>query len=117
MVNGFEWDKWTNPPGFFYNFELTKPVFDLLGVPQNISVSMHRERHGLEQEDMVKLIKYANYVFYGTKDLTFEYAETSKPKPATWEAFMEELQITPFSKSVSAKNNATYESGKPRKAK
>jgi len=78
---------------------------------------MHRERHGLEQEDMVKLIKYANNIFYGTKDLTFEYAETGKPKPATWEAFMEELHLTPFSKSVSPKNNATYESGKPRKAK
>ncbi|WP_461252254.1 glucuronyl esterase domain-containing protein, partial [Treponema sp. R8-4-B8] len=76
MVNGFEWDKWTNPPAFFYNFELTKPVFDLLGVPQNIAVSMHRFRHGIEQEDMVKLIKYANYVFYGVKNLTFEYTET-----------------------------------------
>jgi hypothetical protein len=81
MVNGFEWDKWTNPPGFFYNFELTKPVFDLLGVPQNIAVSMHRFRHGIEQEDMVKLINYANYFFYGAQDLTFDYAETSKPKP------------------------------------
>jgi hypothetical protein len=114
MVNGFEWDKWTNPPGFFYGFEKTKAVFDLLGVPQNIAVSMHRQRHGIEQEDMVKLIKYANYVFYGTKDLTFEYAETDKPKPATWEAFMDELHITPFSKSVSKKNHETYESGKPR---
>jgi hypothetical protein len=112
MVNGFEWDKWTNPPGFFYNFELTKPVFDLLGVPENISVSMHRQRHGLEQEDMVKLIKYANYVFYGIQDLTFEYAETAKPKPATWEAFMADLKITPFSASVSTSNNKTYEDGK-----
>jgi hypothetical protein len=114
MINGFEWDKWTNPPAFFYNFELTKPVFDFLGVPQNIAISMHRFRHGIEQEDMVKLIKYANYLFYGTEDLTFEYAETSKSKPATWEAFMKELHTTPFSKSVSASNNATYEAGKPK---
>jgi hypothetical protein len=114
MVNGFEWDKWTNPPGFFYAFELTKPVFDRLDVSQNIAVSMHRSRHGLEQEDMVKLIKYADYVFYGTKDLNFEYAETSKPKPATWEAFMTDLHTTPFSKSVSPSNNATYQSGKPK---
>ena len=113
MVNGFEWDKWTNPPGFFYAFELTKPVFDLLGVPQNIAVSMHRSRHGLEQEDMVKLIKYANYVFYGAKDLIFDYIE-NKPKPATWEAFMKELHITPFSKSVSSSNYSTYQSGKPK---
>jgi len=116
MVNGFEWDKWTNPPGFFYNFELTKPVFDLLGVPQNIAVSMHRQRHGLEQEDMVKLIKYANYMFYGIQDLVFEYAETGKPKPATWEEFMSDLHTTPFSASVSEKNNATYEEGKPKAA-
>ena len=115
MVNGFEWDKWTNPPGFFYNFELTKPVFELLGVPQNIAVSMHRYRHGLEQEDMVKLIKYANYVFYGIKDLNFEYAETNKPKPATWEDFMNDLQKTPFSASVSPNNNKTYEAGKFKK--
>jgi hypothetical protein len=114
MVNGFEWDKWTNPPGFFWNFELTKTVFDLLGVPQNIAVSMHRERHGMEQEDMVKLVKYANYVFYGIQDLIFEYAETGKPKPKTWEGFMSDLHKTPFSKSVSSKNNKTYESGKPR---
>jgi hypothetical protein len=113
MVNGFEWDKWTNPPAFFYAFESTKPVFDLLGVPQNIAVSMHRQRHGLEQEDMVKLIKYANYVFYGAQDLTFEYAETGKPKPKTWEAFMSDLHITPFSASVSSANNRTYEKGKP----
>jgi len=113
MVNGFEWDKWTNPPGFFYAFELTKPVFEYLGVPQNIAVSMHRSRHGLEQEDMVKLIKYANYVFYGIKDLNFDYAETSKPKPTTWLKFMEELHTTPFSASVSPSNNATYEAAKP----
>jgi hypothetical protein len=67
----------------------------------------------MEQEDMVKLIKYANYVFYGTKDLTFDYAETGKPKPATWEDFMNDLQKTPFSASVSSANNKTYESGKP----
>jgi len=112
MVNGFEWDKWTNPPGFFYNFELTKPVFDLLAIPHNISVSMHRQRHGLEQEDMVKLIKYANYVFYGIQDLTFDYVQTGKPKPATWEGFLEDLHTTPFSASVSASNNKTYEDGK-----
>jgi len=114
MINGFEWDKWTNPPGFFYTFERTKPVFNLLRVPQNIAVSMHRFRHGIEQEDMVKLIKYANYMFYGDKDLTFEFAETEKPKPATWEEFMQSLQITPFSASVSPENNATYEAGKPK---
>ncbi|MDR0300766.1 MAG: hypothetical protein LBI04_00440 [Treponema sp.] len=114
MINGFEWDKWTNPPGFFYAFELTKPVFDLLGVPQNIAVSMHRSRHGIEQEDMVKLIKYANYIFYGTKDLTFDYVEAGKPSPSTWEGFMEDLHITPFSKSVSSANNKTYQSGKPK---
>jgi len=113
MVNGFEWDKWTNPPGFFHAFELTKPVFDLLGIPENIAVSMHRFRHGLEQEDMVKLIKYANYFFYGIQDLNFDFAETSKPKPATWEAFMDSLHITPFSLSVSPSNNATYEARKP----
>ena len=112
MVNGFEWDKWTNPPAFFYAFELTKPVFDLLGAPQNIAVSMHRFRHGLEQEDMVKLIKYANYVFYGDQNLIFEYAEISKPKPATWEHFMSDLQKTPFSASVSPANNIIYESRK-----
>jgi len=114
MINGFEWDKWTNPPGFFYAFERTKPVFNLLGVPQNIAVSMHRYRHGIEQEDMVKLIKYANNIFYGIKDLTFEYAETGKPKPATWENFMKDLQETPFSASVSPSNNAVYQTGKPR---
>jgi hypothetical protein len=113
MINGFEWDKWTNPPAFFYAYELTKPVFDLLGIPENIAVSMHRSRHGIEQEDMVKLIKYANYKFYGTKDLNFDYVE-SKPAPATWEDFMEELKTTPFSASVSpSSNNTTYESSKP----
>jgi len=112
MVNGFEWDKWTNPPGFFYNFELTKPVFDLLEIPHSISVSMHRQRHGLEQEDMVKLIKYANNVFYGIKDLTFDYVQTGKPAPATWEGFLEDLHTTPFSKSASPANNKTYEKGK-----
>jgi len=114
MINGFEGDKWTNPPGFFYTFERTKPVFNLLRVPQNIAVSMHRFRHGIEQEDMVKLVKYANFVFYGKKDLTFDFAETEKPKPATWKEFMESLHITPFSESVSPENNATYESGKPK---
>jgi hypothetical protein len=114
MINGFEWDKWTNPPGFFYAFELTKPVFDFLGVPENIAVSMHRFRHGMEQEDMVKLIKYADFIFYDKKDLSFEYAETLKPKPATWQAFMNDLHITPFSASVSSPNNTTYEAGKPK---
>ena len=114
MINGFEGDKWTNPPGFFYTFEKTKPVFNLLGIPQNIAVSMHRFRHGIEQEDMVKLIKYANFFFYGIKNLDFEYAETEKPKPASWSDFMKELQTTPFSASVSPANNETYKSGKPK---
>jgi hypothetical protein len=116
MVNGFEWDKWTNPPGLFYAFEKTKPVFDLLGVPQNIAVSLHCYRRGMEQEDMVKLIKYANNIFYGIQDLAFDYEETGKPKPATWEEFMSDLQTTLFSASVSPENNKTYESGKPRVA-
>jgi hypothetical protein len=114
MINGFEGDKWTNPPGFFYTFEKTKPVFALLGLSQNIAVSMHRFRHGIEQEDMVKLIKYANFFFYGIKNLDFEYAETEKPKPVTWNDFMKDLQTTPFSASVSPANNATYRAGKPK---
>ena len=113
MVNGFEGDKWTNPPGFFYAFQLTYAVYKLLDIPQNIAVSMHRSQHGFEQEDMVKLIKYANYMFYGKRDLTFDYAE-EKPVPATWRAFMEELHKTPFSLSVSPANNAIYQTGKPR---
>jgi hypothetical protein len=114
MVNGFEWDKWTNPPAFFCSFEYTLPVFELLGIPNNIAVSMHRYRHGLEQEDMVKLINYANWVFYDTKDVSdFDYTETTKPKPETWEAFMEQLHTTPFSASVSSANNATYLERKP----
>jgi len=114
MVNGFEWDKWTNPPAFFYAYELTRPVFDLLGIPGNIAISMHRFRHGLEQEDMVKLIKYANYFFYKIQDLTFDYAETEKPKPSTWNAFMNDLAVTPFSLTVSSDNNLIYQEGKPK---
>jgi hypothetical protein len=114
MINGFEGDKWTNPPGFFYNLEQTRVAFNLLRVPQNIAVSMHRFLHGIEQEDMVKLIKFANFFFYGIKDLTFDFAETEKPKPETWVEFMQSLHITPFSESISpASNNETYESGKP----
>jgi len=113
MVNGFEGDKWTNPPGFFYAFQLTYAVYKLLGIPQNIAVSMHRSQHGFEQEDMVKLIKYANFMFYGIRDMTFDFAE-EKPVPATWRAFMESLHKTPFSLSVSPENNAIYQTGKPR---
>ncbi len=112
MVNGFEWDKWTNVPGFFMCFEETLPVYELLGIPENLAVSMHRSRHGLEQEDMVKIINYTNHVWYG-KALDFSgFDIENKPKPTDWNDFLVKLHQTPFSYDISPSNNAIYEEEK-----
>jgi len=112
MVNGFEWDKWTNVPGFFLAFEETKPVFDVLDLSHNIAVSMHRSRHGMEHEDMVKLINYANHYFFGKTDFDFSAFYDNKPKPSSWDEFLTSLHTTPFSPQYTS-NNTTYKSKKP----
>ncbi len=114
MVNGFEGDKWTNPPGLFMCFEETLPVYELLGIPENLAVSMHPSTHGIDQEDVVKIINYMNRVWYGKTTLDFSGFPAGKYQPSNWDDFLEQLHLTPFSEEVSAANNATYRSAIPK---
>lgn len=42
-----------------------KDVFDFLGIEDNIAIHIHKEGHMVTDEDMVYLLDYCDYHFYG----------------------------------------------------
>ncbi len=115
LNGGVTGDGWTNVPGLYYTFEATLPVFELLDVSKNIMINIHKDLHGHEQIDFIRLLNYMDYYFYDKTDISFEGypMNTGLPTiPTNWEEFMASLHLTMFSKEVSEENNAVYEARK-----
>lgn len=58
-------EDWVNAPAMWLTYKATKPVYDFLGISDNIAVNMHKEGHAVVQEDMEYIIDYFNYHVYG----------------------------------------------------
>jgi hypothetical protein len=58
MISGVASDPWSSPPGMWYTYENTRPVFKLLGITDHLAVNIHPDLHGNEQEDFIKLFAW-----------------------------------------------------------
>jgi hypothetical protein len=67
ITASYLYEDWTNPPGMWATYLAAKEVFDYLGISDNIAVHIHKQGHMVTDEDMVYLLDYCDYHFYGRK--------------------------------------------------
>lgn len=78
ITGSYLYEDWTNPPAMWLTYLAAKEVFDFLGISENIAIHLHKEGHMVTDEDMVYLLDYCDYHFYGIKgDSNLEDLTTS----------------------------------------
>ncbi len=77
LIGGFNYDIWQNTPSLWYNFQKAKQVFDMLGLSDNIIINLHDASmgHNILNDDVVKLFKYCNEMYFGTDVADFEISD------------------------------------------
>jgi endo-1,4-beta-xylanase len=60
-----KYDYWTNPRGCSISWRAAKPVFDYLGVPNNIAISWDDVAHELTQKHIDSMLDFADLQFKG----------------------------------------------------
>ena len=65
ITGSYLYEDWTNPPAMWLTYLAAKDVFDFLGIEDNIAIHIHKEGHMVTDEDMVYLLDYCDYHFYG----------------------------------------------------
>ena len=77
LIGGFNFDVWQNTPGLWYNFQKAKPVFDMLGLSNNIIINLHDAAmgHNILNDDVVKLFAYCNEMYNGVDVENFEISD------------------------------------------
>ncbi|NLJ96042.1 MAG: hypothetical protein GX321_02720 [Clostridiales bacterium] len=61
------YEDWTNPPAMWLTYLATREVFKFLDIEDHIAIHIHKEGHMVTDEDMVYLLDYCDYHFYGKK--------------------------------------------------
>jgi len=67
ITGSYLYEDWTNPPSMWVTYLAAKEVFEYLGVSDNIAIHIHKEGHMVTDEDMVYLLDFCDYNFYGKK--------------------------------------------------
>ncbi|MHB8131575.1 MAG: glucuronyl esterase domain-containing protein, partial [Mobilitalea sp.] len=67
ITGSYLYEDWTNPPSMWVTYLAAKEVFEYLGVRDNIAIHIHKEGHMVTDEDMVYLLDFCDYHFYGKK--------------------------------------------------
>lgn len=77
LIGGFNYDIWQNTPSLWYNYQKAKPVFDMLGLSNNIIINLHDAAmgHNILNDDVVKLFKYCNEMYNGVDEPGFEISD------------------------------------------
>ena len=65
IVNGVVGEDWTNPEAMSLTYAAAKEVYDMLGIGDNINISVHLEGHSINMSDMVALLDYCDVKLYG----------------------------------------------------
>ena len=65
ITGSYLYEDWTNPPAMWLTYLAAKEVFDFLDIGDNIAIHLHKEGHMVTDEDMVYLLDYCDYHFYG----------------------------------------------------
>lgn len=108
IVTGINSDMWNSPPGFWWCFQEAKPVYDLMGVTDNLAIQMHLNLHGLETEDLCKLFAFTDNNFYNKPIDTTQF-------PAPWNEIYKNFKLDDLKTCVFASdaNKEAYEAGFP----
>ncbi len=77
LVGAFNWDGWQNTPGLWYNFQMAKPVFDMLGYSNNIAIHLHDTSmgHAVVDSDVVALSNFYRENYLGEDVPDFEISD------------------------------------------
>ena len=65
IVNGVVGEDWTNPEAMSLTYAAAKEVYDMLGIGDQINLSVHLEGHSINMSDMVALLDYCDVNLYG----------------------------------------------------
>lgn len=65
ITGSYLYEDWTNPPAMWLTYLAAREVFDFLGIGENIAIHLHKEGHMVTDEDLVYLLDYCDYHFYG----------------------------------------------------
>jgi hypothetical protein len=95
ITGSYMYEDWTNPPSMFLTYLAARQIYDFLGLRDNIAVRMHRDGHMVTDADMVILLDYCDYHFYGkdvesdlTQLTTSLYLEPDNLDPA-WKPYLD----------------------------
>ncbi len=56
IVSGLSQEGTNGVPGYQWTVDLARPVYEMLGIEKNLAVQIHKQSHGVDQEDLVKIL-------------------------------------------------------------
>lgn len=65
ITGSYLYEDWTNPPAMWLTYLAAREIYDFLDLIDNIAIHIHKEGHMVTDEDMVYLLDYCDYHFYG----------------------------------------------------
>jgi endo-1,4-beta-xylanase len=65
ITGSYLYEDWTNPPAMWLTYLAAREIYDFLDLKDNIAIHIHKEGHMVTDEDMVYLLDYCDYHFYG----------------------------------------------------
>jgi hypothetical protein len=121
IVTGLNMEGTNGAPGYQWTVDLARPVYEMLGVEKNLAVQVHKMRHGIDREDLVKMFAYLDHMegkhgeeCDGTCDMTKYLVNQETPIVdyfTKWTFTIDSLMNTPF---IAGEENATtFLWGKP----
>ena len=70
IISSYIYEDWTNPPAMWETYKEAKKIFTTLGFEDNIVFQIHKEGHAVIDEDVVKLLDFADYHLYHKEKTT-----------------------------------------------
>ena len=108
MVTGINSDMYNSPAGLWWNYNMVKPAYDLIGCSDNLAIQMHLNLHGIETVDLCKLFAFTDLHFYQktTDPATF---------PSPWNDLLQNFTLADLKSCIfaSQENQASYLAGMP----
>lgn len=73
IISSYIHEDWTNPPAMWETYKEAKKIFAKLGYEENIVFQIHKEGHAVIDEDVVRLLDFADKYLYG-KDVAMDFS-------------------------------------------
>lgn len=65
IISSYVHEDWTNPPAMWETYKETKKIFTKLGMEDHVTFNIHKEGHAVIDEDVVKILDFADFHLYG----------------------------------------------------